>query len=150
MAKSSKLEQALTDTEASSEEAKVETKGTPRVRMTREERKKILNQGKQFIDEKYFDRGNFVYRLCNENVGLVEYREKLGYEVVRDENGDPIRKVANKGKEATCSHAILMRIPKEDYAEIQSIKQEKTDAQIESIEPNAAKGQYGSGLRDVK
>jgi len=135
-------------------ESKESTKETPkpaeRKRMTREERKTLMETGKQHISEKYFDRENYHYRLTNESTGNVEYRERLGYEIVTDETGHPIRKPANKSKDALNSHAVLMKIPKEDFEEIKAIHKEKTDAAIQSTDPDSNKGQYGRGLVDVK
>jgi hypothetical protein len=144
MAKSSSVSEELSK---STEEVK---KVALRKRPTREERKKILETGKQHIDDVLLDHENFQYRLCNEKVGLVEFREKLGYEIVKDADGNPIRKVASTSKGADATHAVLMRIPREEYEEIQSIKTEKTDAQIQSINPDSSKGQYGQGLKETK
>ena len=97
---------------------------------------------------------NFVYRVINDQDDRLQKAQEAGYEfVVSDEQlGD--KRVAEGGSvDSRVSKPVgngvrgfLMRIPREYYEEDQSAKAERIDATEASMKPNAAKGEYGSGL----
>ena len=121
-------------------------KGTDRKRMTREMRRTLMTLGKQHIDSEILD-SNFVYRLVNDKRGRVSQLERLGYEIVNDDGGKVIERPSNiTDKEASSTRAVLMRIPVEDYKEIQALKKEFSKELKESLKPNTKDGQYGPGL----
>ena len=97
---------------------------------------------------------NYVYRVINDQDDRLQRAQEAGYDfVVSDEQlGD--KRAAEGGKiDSRVSKPVgngvrgfLMRIPREYYAEDQQAKAERINATEASMSPNAAKGEYGSGL----
>ncbi len=105
--------------------------------VTAEARKRIVRKrlkpvGPLEVDNKNLDTEHFVYRHTLER--NVRQREDLGYTIAQVD-GETDRRHANFSKEASSTHSVLMRIPKEDYEEIQQFKKEEIDEQMASIEP---------------
>lgn len=136
---------------AKSSENAVEESKKPaqRVRMTREERRAIVSAGRQYINPELLETG-YHHCLVNETPENVSYYESLGYELARDSRGAEIRRVANMSVGSIATHAVLMRIPDEEYKDIESLREEKNDSMIESIKPRKSNGEYGTGVTFIK
>ncbi len=102
---------------------------TPKKRITR---RSLKPMGALEVNESDLDRGKFVYRWVNDK--NVQRKGQLGYEIATID-GEQDRRHANFSKEAASTHTVLMRIPKEDYEEIQQYKKQVNDEQMESITP---------------
>lgn len=99
---------------------------------------------------------NYVYRWLNDVDDRLAMAQEGSYEFVYGDHtlaGDSrlestpldgrISKPAGNG-----IRAYLMRIPKDLYQADQRAKMEKVDATEDAMKPNAAKGQYGDGLKN--
>ena len=97
---------------------------------------------------------NYVYRVINDQDERLKQAQEAGYEFVNSDAPLGDKRVAEGGKiDSRVSKPVgngvrgfLMRIPRDYYEEDQKIKADKVDATERAMKPNAAKGEYGSGL----
>ena len=97
---------------------------------------------------------NFVYRVINDQDDRLQLAQDAGYEFVCSDQKLGDERAAEGGKiDSRVSKPVgngvrgfLMRIPREYYEEDQKTKAERIDATEQAMRPNAAKGEYGSGL----
>lgn len=103
----------------------------PKKRITRKSLKALgpLDLREQDLDSK------FHHRLVLDR--LVDRSERLGYEVVKDPDGKIVKRSANYGKETTSTHYTLMRIPNEDFKEIQDLKLQEVDEIEDALSRNS-------------
>lgn len=105
----------------------------------------------------------FTCRWVNEELGAVEAMQDCGWSIVSGDDVDSrdprvqdasqstsvIRRVVNRSPHANTKTAVLMKIPDEDYKEIQAMKSEKNKLIERSIDP-AYRQQEGSDYGEFK
>lgn len=105
------------------------------------------------LDVKHRDEG-YAYRIVNDEDDRVQRFQEAGYEICKEEAVGAIgdRRVDGASSLGSTAHfsvgkgtkAILMRIPKDWYAEDQAAKQRDIDAVEDTMKTDRSRSDYGN------
>ena len=92
----------------------------------------------------------YHYHYINDKRSRIPQMESLGYEIVNDLDGNPIKKVVNMSKTAEVQHAVLMRIPQEVYDEIKRLRYQRQQVDYKKTMKGSQDGLTGDSYSETR